>query len=141
MPEKYFQILIKLAEQAYEHDEVPISAILVKDDKIIAKAYNTKESTHNVTNHAEMLVIKKASGKLKTWHLEDCDIYVTLKPCPMCESALKQAHIRNVYYLLDKLDYKKEYTKTKIVKANIRTQKDEYYQYLKGFFQKKRDKS
>ncbi len=141
MEEQYFKILLKLAHKAARKREVPVSALIVKDNKIIAKYYNTRKSKKNVCNHAEMLVIKKASRKLKDWRLNNCDLYVTLKPCPMCESAIKQARISNVYYLLDKLDFKKEYSKTKFAKANISTLEKEYSQQLKDFFAIIRDKS
>ncbi len=141
MEEKYFDILLKLAQKAAKKDEVPVSALITYNNKVIAKAYNTRVSKKNVCNHAEMLVIKKASRKLKDWRLQDCDLYVTLKPCPMCESAIKQARINNVYYLLEKPSSKKEYNKTKFTKANIRTQEQTYAQYLSDFFQKKRDKN
>ena len=141
MPNEYYNELMKLAKKAFKKDEVPVSAMIVKDGKIIAKAYNTRKNKNNVFNHAEMLVIKKASGKLKDWRLEDCELYVTLKPCSMCEAAIKQSRIKTICYLVDKLDYKKEYNKTKIERTNIRTQSKEYLQYLQAFFQKKRDKT
>lgn len=140
MEEKYFSILLKLAKKAVKKDEVPVSALIVKDGKIIAKAYNKRNKSKFVLDHAEMLVIKKASGKLKDWRLNECDIYVTLKPCSICEAAIKQSRIKNVYYLLDKLETKKEYNKTEFVKANKSMYKDEYNKILKDFFTKKRDK-
>ena len=87
-----------------------------------------------------MLVIRKASRKLKDWRLSDCELYVTLKPCKMCESAINQSRIKNVYYLLDKPVNKKEFYKTVYAKTNISTQEREYSSILSGFFQKKRDK-
>lgn len=140
MEEKYFSILLKLAKKAVKKDEVPVSALIVKDGKIIAKAYNKRNKSKFVLDHAEMLVIKKTSGKLKDWRLNECDIYVTLKPCSICEAAIKQARIRNVYYLLDKLEDKKEYNKTKFAKANKSMHIYEYNKILKDFFAKKRDK-
>lgn len=140
MEEKYFSILLKLAKKAVKKDEVPVSALIVKDGKIIAKAYNKRNKSKFVLDHAEMLVIKKTSGKLKDWRLNECDIYVTLKPCSICEAAIKQARIRNVYYLIDKLEDKKEYNKTKFIKANKSMFIDEYNKILKDFFTKKRDK-
>ena len=141
MPEKYFQILMKLCHKAIKHKEVPIAAIIVHENKIIAKAYNTRKSKNNPLNHAEMLVIKKASQKLKSWRLNNCDLYVTLKPCSMCESTIKQARLSNVYYLLEKPENKKEYYKTNFSQANIRTQSEEYSQYLTDFFKNLRDKA
>ena len=140
MKTEYFDELIKLARKSFKKNEVPISAIIVKDDKIIAKAYNTRNKTNNVLNHAEIIAIKKASKKLKDWRLSDCDLYVTLKPCSICENIIKQSRIKNVYYLLDKPTNKKEYYKTKVSKANIHTHEQIYYNILHDFFKKKRDK-
>ena len=88
MNDKYYNILMKLAKKATKHQDVPVSALIVKNNKIIAKAFNTKEKTNNVCNHAEVLVISKASRKLKDWRLNDCDLYVTLKPCSICENII-----------------------------------------------------
>ena len=137
---EYFDELIKLAQKSFKKNEVPISAIIVKDDKIIAKAYNTRNKTNNVLNHAEIIAIKKASKKLKDWRLSDCDLYVTLKPCSICENIIKQSRIKNVYYLLDKPTNKKEYYKTKVSKANIYTHEQIYHNILHDFFKKKRDR-
>ena len=140
MEEKYFKLLIKLAERAVKHNEVPISAIIVKNNKILAKAYNKRERKHDVLNHAEVIAIKKASKKLKDWKLFDCDLYVTLKPCSICENIIKQSRIKNVYYLLEKLENKKEYNKTKFIKTNNCTYEQIYEYILHDFFKKKRDK-
>ena len=141
MQEKYLKTLMKLAKRASTKNEVPVSAIIVKNDKIISKAFNKREQSHNVLAHAEVIAIKKASKKLKTWRLFDCDLYVTLKPCSICENIIKQSRIRNVYYLIDKPDTKKEYNKTKFSKTNICTYEQMYGLILKNFFQKKRDKN
>ena len=141
MQEKYLKTLMKLAKRASAKNEVPVSAIIVKNDKIISKAFNKREQSHNVLAHAEVIAIKKASKKLKTWRLFDCDLYVTLKPCSICENIIKQSRIRNVYYLIDKPDTKKEYNKTKFSKMNICTYEQMYELILKNFFQKKRDKN
>lgn len=141
MQEKYLKTLMKLAKRASTKNEVPVSAIIVKNDKIISKAFNKREQSHNVLAHAEVIAIKKASKKLKTWRLFDCDLYVTLKPCSICENIIKQSRIRNVYYLIDKPDTKKEYNKTKFNKMNICTYEQMYELILKNFFQKKRDKN
>lgn len=78
--------------------EVPIGAIIVKNGKIISEAYNKREKSQIATHHAEILVIEKACKKLKSWRLDDCDLYVTLEPCPMCAGAIINARIKNVYY-------------------------------------------
>ena len=140
MNEKYFNILINLLKKAVFIDEVPVSALIVKNGKIIAKAYNKRNKNHDILGHAEIIAIKKASQKLKDWRLFDCDLYVTLKPCSICENIIKQSRIQNVYYLIDKPDNKKEYNKTKFIKTNISTQKQQYKNILNHFFQKKRYK-
>ncbi len=97
MEEKFMKEALKQAQKAYEKLEVPVGAVIVKDGKIIARAYNQKEDKKDTTNHAEILAIKKASKKLGSWRLLDCDMYVTLEPCSMCAGALIQSRIRKVY--------------------------------------------
>lgn len=104
MKEKYMRIAIKEAEKAFTNGEVPVGAVIVKNDEIIAKAYNKKEKMNSVTRHAEIIAIEKASKKLSNWRLDDCDIYITLEPCPMCASAIKQSRISNIYCGLNNLD-------------------------------------
>ena len=79
---------INEARKAYKMGEVPVGAVIVKDDVVIAKAYNKKEKYGCVTGHAEILAVEKASKKLNNWRLNGCDIYITLEPCPMCASAI-----------------------------------------------------
>ena len=97
MNEKYMAIAIKQAEKAYKKNEVPIGAVIVKNNKIIAKAYNKKEKTKQVTKHAEIIAIEKACKKLKTWHLNDCELYTTVEPCLMCSGAIIQSRIKKIY--------------------------------------------
>ena len=95
--EYYMEIALKEAKKAYNKLEIPVGAIIVKDGKIIAKAYNEKEKKKDSTKHAEILAIQRASKKLKSWRLNDCDMYVTLEPCSMCAGALIQSRIRKVF--------------------------------------------
>lgn len=97
MEEKFMRLALKEAQKAYEKEEVPIGAVIVKDGKVIAKAHNLREIKKQATAHAEILVIEKACKKLDAWRLENCDMYVTLEPCPMCAGAIMNARIRNVY--------------------------------------------
>lgn len=92
------KIALKEAKKASIEDEVPVGAVIVKNDQIIAKAHNMKESKQMATAHAEVLVIQKASRKLKTWNLQDCDLYVTLEPCMMCTGSIELARINRLYY-------------------------------------------
>ncbi len=79
-------------------DDVPVGAIILKDGKIIASAHNLKEETQDVTAHAEILAIKEAQSKIGSWHLDNCEMYVTLEPCPMCGWAIMQARIKTLYF-------------------------------------------
>ena len=95
---EYLNLAYNQAKLALKHDEVPVGAIIVKDGIVIAKAYNKKETKNDVTAHAEIEAIRKASKVLNTWHLDGCDMYVTLEPCAMCASAILQSRIANVFY-------------------------------------------
>lgn len=96
--EKYMNEAIKEARKADSKGEVPIGAVIVKDDKIIARAHNLRESKMNSLSHAEILAIDKACKKLKNFRLQDCDLYVTVEPCLMCAGAIVQSRIRKVYF-------------------------------------------
>lgn len=96
--EKWMKEAIKQAKKAAQKDEVPIGCVIVKDDQIIARAYNKREMKQCSTAHAEILAIEKGCKKLSSWRLEDCDLYVTLEPCPMCSGAIIQSRIRNVIF-------------------------------------------
>lgn len=133
--EKYMNVALKQAKIAAKKDEVPVGAVIVRNGKVIAKAYNTRKRQKSVIAHAEVKVILLAAKRLKDWRLDDCDLYVTLKPCSMCESIIKEARIKNVFYILDKPDQKKEYNKTKVIQTNVC---DEYKHILQSFFKNKR---
>ena len=95
--EKYMKIALKEAQKACEKLEVPVGCIIVKDGKIIAKAHNLKETKYDTTKHAEILAIQKASKKLESWRLLDCEMYVTLEPCSMCAGAIINARMKKIY--------------------------------------------
>lgn len=99
----FMQAAINEAKKAFKKGEVPIGAVIVKNNKIIAKAHNLVEIKNNALCHAEIIAIKKASKKLKNWRLSDCDLYVTLEPCDMCTGAIKNARINKVYYATKKI--------------------------------------
>ena len=96
--EKYMRMALKEADKAEAIDEVPVGCVIVKDNKVIAKGHNQRETTNLVENHAEIIAIRKANKKLHSWRLEDCDIYITLEPCIMCSGAIIQSRIRHIYY-------------------------------------------
>ncbi len=97
MKEEYIKVALAEAKTASRLNEVPVGAVIVKDNKIIAKAHNLKKSTNNIMNHAEIIAIMEASEYLKDWRLNDCDMYVTLEPCPMCAGVISQSRIKNIY--------------------------------------------
>lgn len=103
---KYMNIALNEALKGYKNGEIPVGAVIVKNDKVISKAHNLKEKNKCAIEHAEIIAIRKASSKLKNWRLENCDMYVTLEPCPMCASAIKQSRISNVYSALSNSDEK-----------------------------------
>ena len=94
----YMAYALKQAKEAYRKDEVPIGAVIVKDNKIIARGQNMREKKQNALMHAEICAINKACKKLKSWRLDDCQIYVTLEPCPMCAGAIVNARIKKVVF-------------------------------------------
>lgn len=96
--EYFMNEALKEAKKAYKKGEVPIGAVVVYRNKIISKGYNLRESKKNSLMHAEIIAINKACKKLKSWRLDECDLYVTLEPCPMCAGAIIQSRIKNIFY-------------------------------------------
>ena len=149
MEEKFMKEALKEAQKAFDKDEVPVGAVIVKDNKIIARAHNVKEQKHDATSHAEILAIQKACKKLGCWRLTDCDMYVTLEPCSMCAGALIHSRIRKLYIgtqddktgacgsVLNLLEYKFNH-KIEVEKYIL---KDECETILKTFFKKLRERN
>ena len=137
--EYYMKKALINAKKAYKQDEVPIGAIIVKDNNIIASTYNRKELDNIATYHAEVLAINEACRKLGTWHLEECILYTTVEPCIMCTGAIIQSRISRVVYgtkneafgYLDKLNNDK-------IEINKDILKDECQNILSLFFKNKR---
>jgi tRNA(adenine34) deaminase len=148
--EKYIQLAIDQAKIAKENGDVPIGAVIVHKNTIIAKAYNQREQLQDPTAHAEIIALTQAAAALENWHLNGCTMYVTLEPCPMCAGAL-------VLSRMDRLVYGCDDPKTGAVKSlyNIVTDSrlnhrlevvsgvlaDEYAKQLQDFFQNRRDKN
>lgn len=94
---------IEIAKLA--NGEIPVGAIIIKDGEVVASAFNRKEELNDVTAHAEILAIREASNKLNSWRLDDCEMYVTLEPCPMCAWAIISSRIKTVYFGSYDLNY------------------------------------
>ena len=148
MKNEFMLLAIKESLKAFDTDEVPVGAVIVQNGKVIAQAHNLKEYFNCTTKHAEMIAIEFASSKLKNWRLSDCDIYVTLEPCPMCASAIKQSRIKNIYFGLRNSDANNiKLIKTILNKDNINTGVNIYGGYyqnsiknnMKQFFKKRRN--
>lgn len=125
--------LFDLMEKAVKKGEVPISALIVSNNKIISKAYNQVESKNNFMNHAEILVIKKAMKIKKNWRLDDCILYVSLEPCSMCREIIKKSRIQKVIYFI-----KQNSESTEKAPNNIYIENIQMSEYLKQFFKNRR---
>ena len=95
---KYIGLALKEAKKAYDKEEVPIGAIIVKNGKVISKAHNLRESKNSAIAHAEILAIEKACKKLNSWRLSDCVMYVTCEPCPMCAGAILNSRLKRIIF-------------------------------------------
>jgi tRNA(adenine34) deaminase len=98
MHEYFMRMALAEAEAAFAEDEVPIGAVIVRGDRVIASAHNQREQLRDPTAHAEMIAITQAAQQMESWRLEDCTLYVTLEPCPMCAGAILQARVPAVVY-------------------------------------------
>ena len=145
--EKYMKEAIKEAKKAEEKLEIPVGCVIVKDGKIVARAHNQKETKTDTTKHAEIIAIQKASKKLNAWRLLECEMYVTLEPCPMCAGALIQSRIKKVYIgTKDEktgacgsvLNLLKDYEFNHKVEIETGIEQEECEKILKDFFKKLR---
>ncbi|MGN0806358.1 MAG: nucleoside deaminase [Candidatus Coproplasma sp.] len=98
MKNKYMKAALRCAQKAFDEGEVPIGAVVVLDGKIISRGHNRRTKRQIATAHAEIEAIEKACKKLKSWRIPDCELYVTLEPCPMCMGAALNARIKKVYF-------------------------------------------
>lgn len=151
MKEEFMKEALKEAEKALKKEEVPVGAVIVKDGRIIARAHNLKESKKSSIKHAEILAIEKACKKLKAWRLEDCEMYVTLEPCPMCAGALVNSRIKKIYIGTEdaktgacgsKLNLLNDFELNHKVEVEKNILKDDCEKILKDFFKylRKRNK-
>ena len=94
----FMNLAFKEAKKAYKKNEIPIGVVIVRNNEIISKAHNLRDSKQIVTKHAEIIAIEKANIKLNNWRLNDCILYTTLEPCEMCDSIIKESKIKKVIY-------------------------------------------
>ena len=142
--EEYMNIALKEAEKALDFEEVPVGAVVVLDNEIIGIGHNTRQKTHDITNHAELIAIRNASKKICDWRLDKATLYITLSPCIMCASAIKESRIKRIVIGLNNQDLKtKEITdlilKDREIKTGIKEQ--ESLLLLQKFFKKQREKN
>ena len=122
------------AKKALKTDDVPVGAVIVENGKIIARSHNTKEKKNIVTRHAEINVVEKACKKKKNWYLNNCEMYITLEPCDMCMSVIKEARIKKIYYAAERTkDVSRETLKVEQSDYQEQSQK-----LLKDFFEIRR---
>lgn len=140
----FMALAIKEARKAFNKDEVPVGAVLVYQDEVIAKAHNQRELKQSTLSHAEIEVINQANKHFNSWKLEDCTLYVTLEPCMMCLGAIQQARIKKIVYATE--DTKYGYTKYINLNRNLNfypevesgIQRDEAQKLIKEYFKQKR---
>ena len=137
---KYVNEIIELSKKSLITKDVPIGAIIVQNNNIIGIGWNTREKDQNILGHAEINAILSASKKVNNWNLSGCEMYVTLKPCSMCEQIIKQCRIDKVYYLLDKPERKHEWTHTSFHQLDCKDDNDKYCEILSTFFKDLREK-
>lgn len=137
--EEIIKKLFNLTKKCKKLDEFPVTAIIYNDDyKIISYGYNKRNKTKKTTDHAEIIAIEKANKKLKTWKLQDLNMIVTLEPCIMCQTVIKESRLKQVYYLVPRYNFKKQYKNTKIEPLNKESKEiEDYIHQIKHFFDNK----
>ena len=142
--EEYMNIALEEARIALNEDEVPVGAIVVLDNEIIGRGHNTRQKTHDITNHAELIAIRNASNKIGDWRLDKATIYITLSPCMMCAAAINESRIKNIVIGATNQDIKTQEVANLILKdSNIKTgiKEQESLDLLQKFFKKQREKN
>ena len=133
MNEKYMNEAYKEALKASKNKDIPVGAIIVYNNKIIARSHNNRQKNSNILGHAEINSILKAEKRLKDWRLDQCEMYVTLEPCKLCEYVILESRIKNVYYLLKNENIEKKHQKF-IQTNDCITLKNSYEKLIKIFF-------
>ena len=143
----FMQIAISEAKKSFTLGEVPIGAVVVKNGEVISKGHNVREKKQNALLHAEIVAIDRACKKLRSWRLDDCEIYVTLEPCPMCAGAIANARMKKIVYACEETT-SQDHLCEKILSSNRlnhkcaferdEVYKDEAAKILSDFFKTKR---
>ena len=133
---KYIELALKEAKKSLKTNDIPVGAIIVENGKVVAKSHNTREKKHIITGHAEISAIEKACKKKKTWHLSNCELYITLEPCKMCLEVIKQARIKKVYYMAKQ----EKQINTKEIEMKQIEDVEKAQRLIKKFFKNKRNK-
>jgi tRNA(Arg) A34 adenosine deaminase TadA len=137
---KYVEKIYDLSKVSYDNDEIPVGAIVIKNNQIIGMGVNNRESNKSVIGHAEINAIEEACKSIGDWRLDDCEMYVTLLPCMMCSGAILESRIKKVYYLCDRTNVRfktSEYINLeKIVDEDL---EKKYLKLLQLFFENKRN--
>ena len=134
---KCMEIAYKESLKAYNKNEIPVGAVIVHNNKVIAKAHNDRQKKYNVLGHAEIKSILKAEKKLKDWRLDECEMYVTLEPCKMCQTIIEESRINKIYYLISQKNDTKN--NNKYIQTNdCEKLREQYQKVINNFFKKLR---
>ncbi len=133
-----YKLLFNLALKSLKNNDVPVGAIVVYNNEIIGKGYNTRQSKCDVCGHAEVNAIRNAEKKMGDWRLDDCILITTLKPCEMCHEIIKSSRIKNVYYYIDQQSVSYKIDENYIKFDSIDAYLIKYSKIFKNFFKKLR---
>lgn len=140
MSDKFVSRVFELAKLSFDHDEVPVGALIVKDNIIVGEGVNTRENKKSVIGHAEIDAIEDACSNLGDWRLDECEMYVTLYPCMMCMGAILESRIKKVYYLCNKTNVCENKNVLKnVIKIDNEMMERKYLNLLRLFFENKRN--
>lgn len=139
MDKKIIEKVFQLAEKSLQNDEFPVGAIIYDENGIISCGYNKRNSSKRTTDHAEIIAIQKANKKLSEWRLENKCMVVTLEPCDMCKAVIREARLKEVYYLIPRYQYKRQYKCTLFKNLPYESKaKEKYTKDITEFFTHKR---